>query len=54
MWGNRGVIPKWYDAVSIWKDWANEVRGEELDSGHMLAEEAPDATFEALRQFFGS
>lgn len=52
VWGGRGVIPKWYDPVTIWKDWANDVRGEEIDSGHMLAEEAPDATFEALRKFF--
>ena len=53
MWGSRGVIPKWYDAVGIWKDWANDVRGEEVDSGHMLAEEAPDATYQALRNFVG-
>ena len=31
---------------------ANDVRGEEIDSGHMLAEEAPDATFQAFRKFF--
>ena len=49
MWGNRGVIPKWYDPVGIWKDWASDVRGEEVESGHMLAEEAPDATYQALR-----
>ncbi len=54
MWGNKGVIPKWYDAVSIWKEWATHVRGEELESGHMLAEEAPDATYESLHRFFGS
>jgi len=29
------------------------VRGEEVDSGHMLAEEAPEATCEALHRFFG-
>ena len=49
MWGNRGVIPKWYDPVGIWKEWASDVRGEEIESGHMLAEEAPDATYQALR-----
>ncbi len=52
MWGNRGVIPKWYDPVAVWKDWANDVRGEEVESGHMLAEEAPDPTYQALRKFF--
>jgi haloacetate dehalogenase len=53
MWGNRGVLPKWYDPVGIWKEWAGDVRGEEIESGHMLAEEAPDPTYQALRKFFG-
>ena len=53
LWGNRGVLPKWYDPVGIWKEWANNVRGEEIESGHMVAEEAPDATYAALRKFFG-
>lgn len=52
LWGARGVIPKWYDPLAIWKEWASDVRGEEIDSGHHLAEEAPDATCEALRGFF--
>lgn len=52
LWGAKGVIPKWYDPVGIWKDWASDVRGEEIDSGHMLAEEAPEATYQALRKFF--
>ncbi len=42
LWGNRGVIPKWYDPVGIWKEWASNVRGEEVESGHMPAEEAPE------------
>ncbi len=53
LWGAKGVIPKWYDPVGIWKEWANDVRGEDIDSGHMLAEEAPEATYQALRRFFG-
>lgn len=52
LWGARGVLPKWYDPLAIWKEWASDVRGEELDSGHYLAEEAPDATCDALRRFF--
>jgi haloacetate dehalogenase len=53
LWGAKGVIPKWYDALALWKEWAGDVRGEEIDSGHMLAEEAPEATYQALRRFFG-
>jgi haloacetate dehalogenase len=51
LWGTKGVIPKWYDALAIWKEWASDVRAEEIESGHMLAEEAPDATYQALRRF---
>jgi haloacetate dehalogenase len=39
--------------LAVWRDWADDVRGQEIDSGHYLAEEAPDATYTALREFFG-
>jgi haloacetate dehalogenase len=52
LWGSNSVVSKWYDVLGVWKDWCNEVRGEEIESGHMLAEDAPDATYEALRKFF--
>jgi haloacetate dehalogenase len=52
LWGTNSVVAKWYDVLGIWKDWCNDVRGEEIDSGHLLAEEAPDATYRALRAFF--
>jgi hypothetical protein len=33
-------------------EWATDVRGFAIDSGHYLAEEAPDATAKALIEFF--
>jgi haloacetate dehalogenase len=51
LWGSKGVVAKWYDPLAVWKDWCNDVRGEAIDSGHYLAEEAPDATYEALKRF---
>jgi haloacetate dehalogenase len=53
LWANKGVLPKWYDTLAIWKEWANDVQGEGIDSNHLLAEEAPEATYQALRRFFG-
>jgi haloacetate dehalogenase len=47
----RGVLPKWYDPVGIWKEWASDVRGEEVESGHMAGRGSPDATYQALRTF---
>jgi haloacetate dehalogenase len=51
LWGTKGVLPKWYDVLAVWKEWCNEVSGEPIDSNHFLAEEAPDATYDALKRF---
>jgi haloacetate dehalogenase len=52
LWGKHGQLEAWYDVPSIWRDWANDVSGQAIDSGHYLAEEAPDQTFAALHAFF--
>ena len=52
LWGAKGMMPRWYDVVAVWRDWADDVRGQEIDCGHYLAEEAPEATYEAMKAFF--
>ena len=42
----------WGDPVAIWRDWADDVRGATIDSGHHMAEEAPDQLAAVLRDFF--
>ena len=37
---------------AIWREWADDVRGAPVRSGHFIAEEAPDETISALRGFF--
>ena len=54
LWGQRGQLENWYDVLAIWRDWADDVRGRAIDSGHYLAEEAPDATYAELAVFFGA
>ncbi len=54
LWGRTGSLEKWYDVLAIWRDWADDVRGRAIDSGHYLAEEAPDATYAELAAFFGA
>ena len=39
------------DPVAIWRDWADDVRGARIDSGHHMAEEAPEDLATALRDF---
>jgi haloacetate dehalogenase len=54
LWGSRGQLEAWYDVPAIWRNWADDVRGRAIDSGHYLAEEAPDATYAELVAFFGA
>jgi haloacetate dehalogenase len=53
LWGTRGSLASW-DALAIWREWAENVRGRAIDSGHFLAEEAPDKTYVELHEFFSS
>jgi haloacetate dehalogenase len=39
------------DPVSVWRDWAPDVRGAPIDSGHHIAEDAPEALAALLREF---
>ncbi|HTJ27246.1 MAG TPA: alpha/beta hydrolase [Candidatus Limnocylindria bacterium] len=52
LWAGRGEVGKWYDVLAVWRDWADDVRGFAIDAGHFIAEEAPDATYDALHAFF--
>ena len=42
------------DPVAIWRAWADDVRGGRIDSGHHMAEEAPEHVADSLRGFLGS
>src|SRR5438093_1201327 len=53
IWGGAGGIPaETAGPLATWQEWATDVRGFAIDSGHYLAEEAPDATAKALIEFF--
>jgi haloacetate dehalogenase len=40
------------DHLTVWREWAADVRGHPLPCGHFLPEERPDETAAALREFF--
>ena len=52
LWAARGALPAWYDVLGVWRDWCDDVHGGPIDAGHFMPEEAPDATYAALREFF--
>lgn len=51
LWGAEGFVGTAYDVVEVWKEYATDVRGQALGCGHFLAEEEPEATLTALREF---
>jgi haloacetate dehalogenase len=51
LWGAKGALAAWYDTPAVWRDWAEDVTGSAVDSGHFLPEEQPAATLATLRAF---
>jgi haloacetate dehalogenase len=43
LWGTDGAVGKNFDVLSAWREWAEDVRGGPVASGHYIPEEAPDA-----------
>jgi haloacetate dehalogenase len=42
LWGSRGALPQLYgDVTAIWRDWARDAEGGELDAGHFVVEDQP-------------
>ncbi len=52
LWGEKGFVGRKYDVLTAWRERAQDVRGGGLPCGHYLPEEAPEATFTALHDFF--
>ena len=52
LWSDRGYVGRTQDVLAVWNDYSTNVRGHSVPSGHYIAEELPDATYETLRAFF--
>ena len=51
-WGGRGIPSETTGPLAIWREWADDVRGLTIDSGHYPCEENPQETAKALIDFF--
>jgi haloacetate dehalogenase len=51
LWGSRGIAKGKRSPIEVWNEWASDVRGQAVDCGHFLPEEAPEATLAALLPF---
>jgi haloacetate dehalogenase len=54
LWGSSGIPSETKSPLDTWREWATDVRGFAIDCGHYLPEENPQATVEALTEFFSN
>lgn len=52
LWGSSGIPNETGGPLPIWQQWADDVRGQAIASGHFLTEENPAETGRALADFF--
>jgi haloacetate dehalogenase len=48
LWGSQGAVGKCFDVLDSWREWADDLHGEAVESGHYIPEEAPEALLAAL------
>jgi haloacetate dehalogenase len=53
LWGTQAFVGRGYEPLEVWQQYATDVRGSALPTGHFLPEEAPDLVVAALRDFLG-
>jgi haloacetate dehalogenase len=54
LWGGNGKLEKAYDMLAVWREYADDVQGFALPTGHFMAEERPVETTAYLLQFLVS
>jgi haloacetate dehalogenase len=55
LWGTSGLPANaGIDPLAAWRDWAPDLRGFAIESGHYVPEENPAATARALLEFFST
>ncbi len=52
LWGADGVVARCFDVLGLWSAAAHNVTGRAVDSGHYVAEEAPDTLLAEALEFF--
>lgn len=52
LWGARGIVGTCFKPLELWQDAADNVTGRAVDSGHYIAEEAPEVVLAEAQAFF--
>lgn len=53
LWGGNGVVGRCFEPLALWQAAADNVTGRAVDSGHYIAEEAPEVVLAEAQAFFG-
>lgn len=51
LWGAEGFVGRHYDVLGVWREYADDVRGQAVPGGHFLPEESPQDTTRLLLAF---
>lgn len=51
LWSAGAAVDSWYEPLTVWRQWADDVRGGPVRAGHFLPEEAPGEIAAALSRF---
>ncbi len=51
LWGTQGIASPDFNPLGVWQEYAPDVHGHALPTGHFLPEEAPDLVNAALHDF---
>ena len=50
LWSAQGALPRFYgDVLTVWRSWAENLRGRGLDASHFLVEDQPEQVAEDLK-----
>ncbi len=55
LWGGKShSVPVFGNVLNVWRDYAAQVEGEPIQSGHYMPEHVPDQIFDHFMKFFGT
>lgn len=53
LWGENSHCGRHFDPIPAWQEWADDVTGLAIPTGHYPAEQRPDLVLREFRSFFG-
>ncbi len=53
LWSAVGAVAARHEPLSVWREWADDVRGGPMSAGHFLPEEDPAEIVRQFKEFFG-